>query len=110
MGELAGVVAQARHLAQQVGMVGTGTLVEFSTQDQGTDITLTGQAAQIRLPVEVTQFLIIEAQRDLVLPFTPDGQRSASRWGCLAGYSEMHCCGTSVRSNSVQSGRYAAKI
>ena len=45
MGELVGVITQARHLAQQVGMVGAGAWVEFSTQDQGTDITLTGQAA-----------------------------------------------------------------
>ena len=110
MGELVGVVAKARHLAQQVGVVGAGARVKFSAQDQGTDIGLTGQTGQIRLPVEVTQFMIIEAQRDLVLPCTPDGQRSASRWGCLAGYSEMHCCGTSVRSNSGLSGRYAAKI
>lgn len=45
MGHLVGVVAKARHLAQQVSMVGARTRVEFSAHDQRTQIFLTGQAA-----------------------------------------------------------------
>src|SRR5699024_10258709 len=105
VGELVGVITQPRDLAQQVGMVGAGARVKFCAHDQTSDIRLTGQTAQINLPVEVTQFLIIEAQRDLVLPFTPDSQRTTSYRGCLGGYNEVRCCGTSSRSSSVQSGR-----
>ena len=105
MGELVGVVAKPCHLAQQVGMVGAGARVEFSTQDQGTDITLTGQAAQIRLPVEVAQFSVVEPQRDLVLPLAPDGQRAASRSWRLGGVREMRWQGTFPKSSSAQSGR-----
>ena len=105
MGELVGVITQARHLAQQVGMVGAGARVKFCAQDQGTDITLTGQAAQIRLPVEVAQLLVVEPQGDLVLPLAPDGQRAASRSWRLGRVREMRWQGTFPKSSSAQSGR-----
>lgn len=105
MGELVGVITQARHLAQQVGMVGAGARVKFCAQDQGTDITLTGQAAQIRLPVEVAQLPVVEPQCDLMLPLAPDGQRAASRSWRLGRVREMRWQGTFPKSSSAQSGR-----
>lgn len=58
MGQLIGVVAKPSHLAQQVGVVGTGARMEFSAHDQAADIRLTGQTGQIRLPVEMAQLLL----------------------------------------------------
>ena len=53
VGQLIGVVAETRHLAQQVGMVSTGARMKFAAHDQTSNIRLAGQAAQVRLPVKV---------------------------------------------------------
>lgn len=45
VGELVGVVAEARHLAQQIGVVGTGAWMNFCAHDQCAQIFLAGKAA-----------------------------------------------------------------
>lgn len=79
MSQLIGVVAKPSHLAQQVGVVGAGVRVEFAAHDQGTDKGFTGQAAQVRLVVEMAQFPVVEPQRNLVRAFAFGRQRSAPR-------------------------------
>lgn len=87
VGELVGVVAETRHLAQQVGVVSTGARLEFGTHDQGPQVFLAGQAAQVRLTVEMPQFLVIQPQRDLMRTFASCCQRSSSYRVRLGGRS-----------------------
>ena len=42
VGELVGVVAKARHLAQQGGVVSAGAQVEFGTHNQAAQVFLAG--------------------------------------------------------------------
>lgn len=87
VGQLVGVVAQACDLAQQIGMVGAGARVEFGTHDQAAQVFFTGQAAQVRLTVEMPQFLVIQPQRDLMRTFASCCQRSSSYRVRLGGRS-----------------------
>lgn len=87
VGELVGVVAETRHLAQQVGVVSTGARVKFVAHDQAAQVFLAGQAAQVRLTVEMPQFLVIQPQRDLMRTFASCCQRSSSYRVRLGGRS-----------------------
>ena len=87
VGELVGVVAETRHLAQQVGVVSTGARVEFGTHDQAAQVFFTGQAAQVGLAVKMPQFLVIQPQRDLMRTFASCCQRSSSYRVRLGGRS-----------------------
>lgn len=87
VGQLVGVVAQACDLAQQIGMVGAGARVKFGAHDQTADIGLPGQTGQIRLPVEMAKFPVIESQCDLVRTFASCCQRSSSYRVRLGGRS-----------------------
>ena len=92
MGQLIGVVAKPSHLAQQVGVVGTGTRMKFCTHDQCAQVFFARQAAQFGLAVKMAQFPFIEPQRDLVVSFADDLTsqwriQMAARWHTGFGVS-----------------------
>ena len=69
VGELVGVVAQSRYLAQQICMMRAGAWMKFSTHNQCAQVFFARQAAQFGLAVKMAQFLFIEPQRDLMVSF-----------------------------------------
>ena len=83
MGELVGVVAQARHLAQQVGVVGAGLRLHLGPGDERPQVFLTRQAAGFGLPREVLQLPLRQPDGDHPAAPAP-AQRSGSDWSGAA--------------------------
>ena len=69
MGKLVCIVAQARYLAQQVGVMGTGPGAHLAAHDERAQIFLPRHPAQLHLFFKVCQLLFVQAQRDHMLPF-----------------------------------------
>ena len=109
MGQLIGIVAQACHLAQQIGMMRTGPGTHLAAHDKCAQIFLSRHPAHRHLFFKVCQLLFVQTQRDHMFALSHRASplpllfcRSSTR----AGYSYHN--GTSFKRSLSQLGTNAA--